>query len=69
MKQKQYQMEIRIPDPLCPKEKVWLVVKSSRGIVYQYDTKEEADRMLRMCYGDKLCASDMRVVAYNPLIT
>ena len=65
MKQKQYAMQIRIPDPENLPKKMWAYVKSSDGMIYKYDTEIEADRMLRMCYpSPKVVAEDKRVVEF-----
>jgi hypothetical protein len=42
---------------------VWRNVKAANAKTpYEYETKEEAEKMLRICYGAALEASHMRVV-------
>lgn len=55
-------MEVKIQDPLDPKTMVWKVIKSSQGKIYLYDSKEEAERVLNLCYGDAVPKDRLRVV-------
>ena len=41
-----------------PGKMEWRAVHPSHGKRYEYDTKEEAERMLRMCYGPPMLDSD-----------
>jgi hypothetical protein len=44
-------------------QKKWVSVQGCNlPTPYEYDTREEADRMLRLCYGGVLCSDEMRVV-------
>lgn len=55
-------MQILIADKNDPTKKVWVSVKcSGTTIPYRYDTKEEAEKMLRMCYGAALPNNEMRI--------
>lgn len=57
-----YQFQIRILDPSTNK-KVWRSVSPTNGKPYEYDTEEEAYRMMKMCYGNScVCREDMRVL-------
>lgn len=59
-----YQMQIKIQDPQDPTKLVWKSVRQSSKVApYTYDTKEEAEKMLRICYGAALTSDCMRVVA------
>ena len=59
----QYQMQIKIADPKNYEKKIWASVRQTFGKKpYTYDTKEEAEKMLRICYGAALCSDEMRVI-------
>ena len=58
-----YEMQIKIGDPQDRTKKIWRSVRQSPFVApYQYDTEEEAYRMLRTCYGHELCSDEMRVI-------
>lgn len=58
-----YEMQIKIEDPADRNKKIWRSVRQAPNRTpYQYDTEEEAYRMLRMCYGHALCCDEMRVL-------
>ena len=58
-----YQMQIRIEDPQNPTKKVWVSIKASHlKTPYEYETKEEAERMLRICYGGTVLKEDQRIL-------
>ena len=57
-----YQMQIQIPNPQTGKPE-WKSIKGSHmKEPYEYDTREEAERVLRICYGHALCRDEMRVI-------
>ena len=63
-----YQMQIKIMDPANPSKMIWSSVKPSHTPTpYEYKTKEEAENMLRMCYGAALETSHMRVIESKEL--
>lgn len=56
-------MQIKIQDPQDPTKLVWKSIRQSDKVApYTYDTKEEAEHMLRICYGAALTSDCMRVV-------
>jgi hypothetical protein len=56
-------MQIRIEDPQNPNQKIWKSIKPSHSTYpYEYETKEEAERMLKMCYGATISNEDMRII-------
>lgn len=56
-------MQVKIEDPFNPEKKTWVSVKGSHlPTPYEYDTREEAERMLRMCYGAAVLKEDQRVI-------
>lgn len=55
-------MQVQIVDPTT-KEASWVSVKGSHlATPYEYDTKEEAEKMLRMCYGAAVSNDQLRVI-------
>jgi hypothetical protein len=57
-----YQMQIKIVDPTT-REAHWVIIKGSHlKEPYEYDTRAEAESMLRMCYGGALCSDEMRIL-------
>jgi len=58
-------MQIRILDPENLPNKMWAYVKRSDGMIYKFDNKDEANRMLFICYGPPLVMpEDQRVVEF-----
>lgn len=58
-----YEMQIKIEDPQDRTKKVWKSIRQTPSSApYQYDTQEEAWKMLRMFYGHALCSEEMRVI-------
>ena len=56
-------MQVKIEDRKNKNEHVWVSVKgSSLPEPYEYDTREEAERMLRICYGGDVSNDRLRVV-------
>jgi hypothetical protein len=47
-----FQIEVNVFD--IEKNKYqWIALHPSRGKAYEYKTREEAERILNICYGDK----------------
>lgn len=58
-----YLMQVKIEDRANPKKLVWVSVQGSNlPSPYEYDTREEAERMLRMCYGGDVSNDRLRVI-------
>lgn len=58
-----YQMQVLIEDRTDNNKKKWVSVQGSNlPTPYEYDTKVEAERILRMCYGGTFCSDEMRVI-------
>ena len=59
---KKYIIQVQIVDPTT-REASWVSIKASRSNdPYEYDTREEAEKMLRMCYGHGVENSRLRVI-------
>lgn len=57
-----YLMQVQIVDPITRKSE-WTSVKGSRSATpYEYDTREEAESVLRMCYGSAVENSNLRII-------
>ena len=56
-------MQVKIEDRKNKTELVWVSVQGA-GLPkpYEYDTREEAERMLRICYGGDVSNDRLRVV-------
>jgi hypothetical protein len=54
-------MEIQIKNATTG-EREWHAVRPSGGEPYRYETKQEAEKMLRICYGPPLMDSDKQRV-------
>ena len=55
-------MQVQIVDPTT-KQADWVSVKGSHlATPYEYDTKEEAEKMLRICYGAAVENDRLRVI-------
>ena len=60
-----YTMQVR---GLCKETDTygWHDIRSSEGKIYYYDTWDEADKMLRLCYPDQCLFGDRTRVRVNP---
>ena len=56
------QVKIKVPKKGFPENEEWRDVKTSDGKTYFYDSREKAEKMLKMCYGDALPSDKMRVI-------
>ena len=56
------QVKIKVPKEGLLENEEWRDVKRSDGKTYFYDSREEAEKMLKMCYGDALPSDKMRVI-------
>lgn len=56
-------MQVQIEDRQNDNKLTWVSVQGS-GLPkpYEYDTREEAERMLRICYGGDVSKDRLRVV-------
>ena len=56
-------MQVKIEDRKNKNELVWVSVQGSNlPKPYEYDTREAAERMLRICYGGNVSNDRLRVV-------
>jgi hypothetical protein len=59
-------MQVKVEDPSDRNKLVWRSVRLSAGHApYEYDTREEASRMLQLCYGDAVPSDRLRVIPAN----
>lgn len=57
-----YLMQVQIVDPTT-REARWVSIKGSHlSTPYEYDTRKEAENMLRICYGGQVSNDQLRVI-------
>jgi len=61
MIKKLFYMQVFAINPRNKEEKTWQTVRPSNGKPYAYETKQEAEHMLSICYPDSI-VEEIRVI-------